>query len=376
MRRNGRAIALLVFLIFLGVTLGFLGGLGWPLLAQRGTQPPRPDAHPRPVTPRGELSSTEKQNIRIFQKASPSVAYITTLVDKEDFFSFDVRRARQGTGSGFVWDDLGHIVTNYHVIQGADAAQVTLFDQSTYEARLVGGSAEKDLAVLRIGAPTSKLKPLPVGTSFDLAVGQEVYAIGNPFGLDQTLTTGIISALGREIESPDNLPIRDVIQTDAAINPGNSGGPLLDSSGRLIGVNAAIVSSSGSSAGVGFAIPVDTVNWVVPELISKGRITRPGLGITAASDSVGQRLGVEGVIILRTARGGPAEQAGLKPAKKDRSGRAVLGDVIVALGGEKVASTRDFYIALEKYHVGDMVKVTLLRDNRRLDVSVRLAEER
>ena len=160
-----------------------------------------------------------------------------------------------------------------------------------------------------------------------------------------------------------------MIQTDAAINPGNSGGPLLDSSGRLIGVNAAIVSSSGSSAGVGFAIPVDTVNWVVPELISKGRITRPGLGITAASDSVGQRLGVEGVIILRTARGGPAEQAGLKPAKKDRSGRAVLG-------GEKVASTRDFYIALEKYHVGDMVKVTLLRDNRRLDVSVRLAEER
>jgi S1-C subfamily serine protease len=376
MRRNGRAIALFVLLVFLGAALGFLGGLGWPLLAQRGTPPPRTDARPRPVTPRGELTASERQNIRIFQKASPSVAYITTLVDKEDFFSFDVRRARQGTGSGFVWDELGHIVTNYHVIQGADAAQVTLFDQSTYDARLVGGSAEKDLAVLRIGAPSSKLKPFPVGTSFDLAVGQEVYAIGNPFGLDQTLTNGIISALGREIESPDNLPIRDVIQTDAAINPGNSGGPLLDSSGRLIGVNAAIVSSSGSSAGVGFAIPVDTVNWVVPELISKGRIIRPGLGITAASDSVSQRLGVEGVAILRTTRGGPAEQAGLKPTKKDRNGRAVLGDVIVAIGGEKVTSTRDLYIALEKHRVGETVKVTLLRDKRRVDVSVRLAEER
>lgn len=376
MRHSGRTLALLVTPLLVGATLGFLGGLGRPLLAQRGGTPPKPNARPRPVTPRGELTPTEKQNIRIFQKASPTVAYITTLVDQEDFFSFDVRRTRQGTGSGFVWDDQGHIVTNYHVIQGADAAQVTLFDQSTYEARLVGSSPEKDLAVLRIGAPSSKLKPLPVGTSFDLAVGQEVFAIGNPFGLDQTLTTGIISALGREIESPDKLPIRDVIQTDAAINPGNSGGPLLDSSGRLIGVNTAILSPSGSNVGVGFAIPVDTVNWVVPELISKGRITRPGLGITPASESVSQRLRVEGVVFLRVAPGGPAEKAGLKPTKKDRNGRTVVGDVIVALAGEKVASGRDLYIALEKHRVGDSVKVTLLRDGRRTDVTVRLAEER
>lgn len=376
MRPKGSTIALLAPAIFVGVALGFFGGLRWPLLAQRGGAPPRQDARPRPVTPRGDLTATERQNIRIFQKASPTVAYITTLVDQEDFFSFDVRRARQGTGSGFVWDEQGHIVTNYHVIQGADAAQVTLFDQSTYGARLVGSAPEKDLAVLRIGAPSSKLKPLPVGTSFNLAVGQEVYAIGNPFGLDQTLTTGIISALGREIESPDKLPIRDVIQTDAAINPGNSGGPLLDSSGRLVGVNAAILSSSGSSAGVGFAIPVDTVNWVVPELISKGRIIRPGLGIQAASESVSQKLGVDGVVILRIDRGGPAERAGLKATKKDRNGRAQLGDVIVAVAGEKVASSRDLYLALEKHKVGDSVKVTLLRDGRRSDVTVRLAEEK
>ena len=230
-----------------------------------------PNAQPRPVVARGDLAEDEKSTIALFKQSSPSVVHITTMTVRQNRFTRDIQQIPQGTGSGFIWDKDGHIVTNYHVIQGADAARVTLADQSTYQARLVGAYPDKDLAVLIIDAKKDRLPPIPLGTSRDLEVGQKVFAIGNPFGLDHSLTTGVISAVGREIESVTHQPIKNVIQTDAAINPGNSGGPLLDSAGRLIGVNTAIYSPSGAYAGIGFAIPVDEVNSVVPRLIREGR---------------------------------------------------------------------------------------------------------
>jgi S1-C subfamily serine protease len=232
------------------------------------------NGEPRVVTARGDLAAEEKANIELFRQASPSVVYITVLSRRLDAFSLNVYEIPEGTGSGFIWDDQGHIITNFHVIRNAQAAQVTLADHSTYNAGLVGIAPNKDLAVLKIDAPKKLLRPLPIGTSHDLVVGQKTFAIGNPFGLDQTLTTGVVSALGREIRSATRQPIAGVIQTDAAINPGNSGGPLLDSAGRLIGVNTAIYSPSGAYAGIGFAIPVDTVNEVIPLLIRQGK-TKP-----------------------------------------------------------------------------------------------------
>jgi S1-C subfamily serine protease len=243
-----------------------------------------PRAAPRAVNPRGELLSDEKSTITLFRQASPSVVNITAIGVERDLFTLNLYQIPQGTGSGFVWDTNGDIITNFHVIQQADAAQVTLADQSNWKARIVGVAPDKDIAVLRIDAPANRLRPIPIGTSKDLQVGQSVFAIGNPFGLDQTLTTGVISALNREIESVTRRPIQGVIQSDAAINPGNSGGPLLDSAGRLIGVNTAIYSPSGTSAGIGFAIPVDIVNRIVPELIRSGKVTRPGLGIQIANE--------------------------------------------------------------------------------------------
>src|SRR6185369_5769617 len=248
-----------------------------------------------PVAP-GQLNEAERATVELFHNAAPSVVFITSLSVRRSAFRFNLTQIPRGTGSGFIWDDAGHIVTNFHVIQGGDAARVTLADQSTWDAKLVGTAPEKDLAVLKIEAPRDRLRPIPIGTASDLQVGQHVFAIGNPFGLDHTLTTGVISALGREIESAARTPIRDVIQTDAAINPGNSGGPLLDSSGRLIGVNTAIYSPSGSSAGIGFAIPVDVVNRVVPDLIKNGRVPVPGIGIVAADEAAATRIGAEGVV--------------------------------------------------------------------------------
>ncbi|MFN5049306.1 S1C family serine protease, partial [Roseateles sp.] len=293
---------------------------------------------PRPVTPRGPLEAAELNHIRVFKRASPSVVHITTLAYQRDFFSLNVSEVPRGTGSGFIWDEAGHIVTNFHVIQGANAAKVTLADQSSYDAELVGAFEDRDLAVLRIKAPRDKLLPIPLGASRDLQVGQQVYAIGNPFGLDQTLTTGIVSALNREIESMNRRSIRGAIQTDAAINPGNSGGPLLDSAGRLIGVNTSIYSPSGASAGIGFAIPVDEVNRVVPRLIKDGRFIRPALGVTAGSAQLAQALRLpKGVALVGVSEGGPADRAGLKPFRRDRSGRILAGDVITAVDGQTVA---------------------------------------
>jgi len=329
---------------------------------------------PRPVVARGDLAEDERSTIELFRHASPAVVFITTTQLSRDWFSLNVQEIPRGTGSGFVWDRQGHVVTNFHVIQGANRAQVTLADQSAWDAELVGAAPEKDLAVLRIEAPADKLPPIPVGRSSNLAVGQKVFAIGDPFGFDQTLTTGIISALGREIQSLARIPIRDVIQTDAAINPGNSGGPLLDSAGRLIGVNTAIYSPSGSYAGIGFAIPVDTVNWVVPELITNGRLVRPTLGVETATERIVANLGLEGALVLRVVPGSGAEEAGVRPTTRDRFGHIRLGDLIVAVDGETVTSGNELPLLLERRKAGDRVTVTVERDGDRSDLEVTLGE--
>jgi S1-C subfamily serine protease len=332
-----------------------------------------PSAQPRPVVARGELSEWEKTNIKIYKENRPSVVHITTLSVRSDALRLNVQEVPEGTGSGFIWDSNGHVVTNFHVIRGADAANVTLSDGTTYKARLVGGAPDHDLAVLHISAPASKLRPIQIGSSEKLQVGQAVYAIGNPFGLDQTLTTGIVSALGREIESVrKGVPLKNVIQTDAAINPGNSGGPLLDSAGLLIGVNTAIYSPSGSSAGIGFAIPVDEVNRVVPQLIRHGKVVRPGLGIQVASDAVAKQVGVNGVLVVRVAPGSAAEKAGLRSTTRDADGQLVLGDVITAVEGKPVTRTRELFELLGKHKTGDTVTIDVQRDGEALQIKVTL----
>jgi S1-C subfamily serine protease len=331
-----------------------------------------PRAAPRAVAPRGELSQGEKATIALFRQASPSVVHITTISVQRDLFTLNLYQIPEGTGSGFIWDNSGNIITNFHVIQNADAAQVTLSDQSNWKARRVGVAPDKDLAVLRIDAPANRLQPIAIGTSKDLQVGRSVFAIGNPFGLDQSLTTGVVSALGREIESVTRRPIQGVIQTDAAINPGNSGGPLLDSGGRLIGVNTAIYSPSGASAGIGFAIPVDTVNRIVPELIRSGRVTRPGIGIQIAEDQIAEKLGVTGVLVVDVIPGSTAAKAGIRPTRREGSGHVRLGDIITAIDGKKVESPNDLFLLLERYKVGDVVTITLLRDGKPVETRVAL----
>ncbi|WP_374562544.1 S1C family serine protease [Ideonella sp.] len=335
----------------------------------------RPDAAPRSIATRGPLSGDEQNNIAVFKAASPSVVNITALTVERDFFSLNVQQVPRGTGTGFVWDDRGHIVTNFHVIQGASAARVTLADQTSYRAELVGAFPDRDLAVLRIDAPKARLPALPIGTSRELQVGQRVFAIGNPFGLDQTLTTGIVSALGREIESATRRMIRGVIQTDAAINPGNSGGPLLDSAGRLVGVTTAIYSPSGASSGIGFAIPVDEVNRIVPRLIRDGRMVRPALGISGGPPSLTRSLELPtGVALVGVTSGGPAQRAGLEPFRRGRDGRVVQGDVITAVNDEAVTDLDDLLTALERYRPGDKVTLSLWRGGQTRKLAVTLGE--
>ena len=358
------------FLVFL--ILGMVASaLMWRFIADGATLLD-PRAIPRAVAPRGDLAPEEKSTISLFRQSSPSVVHITTIAVQRDLFTLNLYQIPEGTGSGFIWDTGGNIITNFHVIQNADAAQVTLADQSTWKARVVGVAPDKDLAVLRIDVPSNRLRPIPIGTSKDLQVGQKVFAIGNPFGLDQTLTTGVISALGREIESVTRRPIQGVIQSDAAINPGNSGGPLLDSAGRLIGVNTAIYSPSGASAGIGFAIPVDTVNRIVPELIRYGKVIRPGIGVQIAEEQLAERLGVSGVLVVDVLPGSAAAKAGIRPTRRERSGRVRLGDIIVAIDGKKVQSPNDLFLTLEKYRVGDVVDISLLRDGKTVGMKVKL----
>jgi S1-C subfamily serine protease len=329
----------------------------------------------REVTPRGPLSADELNNIAVFKNISPSVVHITTLGLATNLFTMDVTQVPRGTGTGIIWDEQGHIVTNYHVIQDANAARVTLADRSTWKAELVGAFPDRDLAVLRIKAPREKLKPILLGESHNLQVGQKVYAIGNPFGLDQTLTTGIVSALNREIKSATQRPIHRVIQTDAAINPGNSGGPLLDSAGRLIGLNTAIYSPSGAYAGIGFAIPVDVVRRIVPRLIRDGKFVRPAIGIQGASDDVRQALGLPpGVVIVGVERRSPASRAGISPFYRDEDGNIVMGDELIAINGSPITSDDELLSALEDHQAGDRITVTLLRNGKKLDKSIVLEQ--
>ena len=328
---------------------------------------------PRAVTPRGDLGEDEKATIKLFEETSPSVVFITTINLRRDFFSTNIYKMPAGTGSGFIWDSDGHIVTNYHVIKGADEAQITLWDQSTWDAKLVGVEPDKDLAVLKIKAPDDRLKPIKIGESKNLLVGQKAFAIGNPFGFDQTLTTGVISALGREIESVTRRPITGVIQTNAAINPGNSGGPLLDSAYRLIGINTAIYSPTGSYAGIGFAVPVDTINRIVPQLIEYGKVIKPGLGINIAPDSfVSTRLNTSGVLILNVIEGGGAEKAGLKATTQSANGKISLGDIIKKVEGKNVEDSTDLFRILDDKVVGDTVNVAVDRDGKDLNFEVTL----
>jgi S1-C subfamily serine protease len=356
-------------LLLMAAALVGLGFLALPALVQGRTE-----AQPRAVTPRGPLAADELAHIELFRKASPSVVHITSLGAQRDVFSMNVQQVPRGTGTGFVWDASGHIVTNFHVIQGANGAKVTLADQSTYDATLVGFFADRDLAVLKIEAPRERLPPLALGTSRDLQVGQRVYAIGNPFGLDQTLTIGIVSALNREIESFNNRTIRGVVQTDAAINPGNSGGPLLDSAGRLIGVNTQIASPSGASAGIGFAIPVDELNRIVPRLIRDGRFVRPALGVTAGPPQLQRALRLpKGVAVVQVGRNTPAARAGLQPFSRGSRGEVVMGDVITAINDEPVESLDDMLAALERRQPGEAVTLTVWREGRSRNVETRLA---
>ncbi len=320
------------------------------------------------------LLPDEKNTIAVFQEAAPSVVFITNSALQLDYFSMDVMEIPQGSGSGFIWDSKGHVVTNYHVIANANSLSVALSDGSTFPATVVGAEPSKDLAVLKIQAPESKLKPVTAGRSERLVVGQKVIAIGNPFGLDQTLTVGVVSALGRQIQSANRRTIHDVIQTDAAINPGNSGGPLLDSQGRLIGVNTAIVSPSGAYAGIGFAVPVNTVRQIVPQLIQYGKVIRPGLGVTVVSDSVARRLDVEGVIIGEVPEGSEAQQAGLQGINRNWRGELSLGDVVTHINEDRITNTDELANALEQHKVGDTVTVKLLRDGKESSIRLRLVQ--
>ena len=318
----------------------------------------------RPIAPRADLAGSEQATIARFEEASPSVVFITSvrLEQRQTFFGrLNIHKIPSGTGTGFIWNDQGHIVTNLHVIQGASEAQVTLSDQSVWDAKVVGYEADKDIAVLKIDAPKSALRPLQIGLSSDLRVGQSVLAIGNPFGLDQTLTTGVISGLGREIESVSQRPIQDVIQTDAAINPGNSGGPLLDSSGRLIGVNTAIYSPSGSSAGIGFAVPVDAVNRIVPQIIKFGRAIKPILGVRFVPDYRARQHGIDGIIIEDVERGTGAAAAGIEGLLTDRRGNSFIRDYITGIEGQDVSDQNSLFRILDRFKVGDKVTLTVER---------------
>lgn len=368
--RDGRNV-MRSTLVWFGILAVEMLLLAAPAEAQR----PRvldPDMAPRSVAERGPLSAEETRTIELFRKASPSVVHIETFRRRRSFFSFDIETIPQGSGSGIIWDASGYIVTNYHVIQNAESARITLSDTTSWEAALVGTEPAKDIAVLKIVAAEREFAPIRIGASDDLLVGQSVYAIGNPFGLDQTLTTGVISGLGRQIRSVVGLPITGVIQTDAAINPGNSGGPLLDSAGRLIGINTAILSPSGVSAGIGYAVPVDVANQIITQLIRYGRVIRPGLGVTLAPDHVVRALGERGLLVIDVPEGGLADIAGLKPLVLDRYRRIVRADWIIAVDGKPVNNSNELYLALDDKEVGDDVVVTVRRGDQAAKLRLKL----
>ena len=366
---------LLIFAIAMSVFVGLVIG-GFVLRKADITRPGSEGSfsNSAALADAANLLPDERNTVEVFQDEAPAVVFITNSAVRMDFFSMQATEVPQGSGSGFIWDKKGHIVTNYHVIADANSLSVTLSDGSSFPAQIVGAEPNKDVAVLKIKAPESKLKAVRIGASDKLIVGQKVLAIGNPFGLDQTLTVGIVSALGRQILSPSDRKINDVIQTDAAINPGNSGGPLLDSQGRLIGVNTAIVSPSGAYAGIGFAVPVNIVKSIVPLLIEHGKVVRVGLGVSILPDNFAARLGIEGVIIGEVPTGSEAERGGLKGVERNEEGELILGDVIIGIDNQKVKSVDDLASTLEKNKVGDVVNVKILRNEKEMTLKVKLQE--
>tara|TARA_A100001011_G_scaffold149558_1_gene157797 strand:+ start:1037 stop:2176 length:1140 start_codon:yes stop_codon:yes gene_type:complete len=310
------------------------------------------------------FTNDEKNNTAIFEKASPSVVFVTNTKLRRQRFSLNVSEIPQGTGTGFIWDRSGIIVTNFHVVYRANKITITTHSNRSYEAKIIGAAPEKDIALLKIDTIEELLEPLPLGDSSALAVGRKVLAIGNPFGLDSTLTVGVVSALGREIKSLNQRTIRDVIQTDAAINPGNSGGPLLNSSGQIIGVNTAIRSPSGASAGIGFAIPINTLKNIVPQLIEHGKVVRPVMGVELLSDYWTKRLGARGVAIFSVIEGLPAERAGMVGVRYDKQGKIHLGDVLIDINGALVSDEDTLLEQLEKFEPGDKIEVTTTRNEK------------
>ncbi len=332
--------------------------------AQKGAVP-----EPRAVAPRGPLMPQEQALASLFETAAPSVAYITTeRLARTGLFTAEVA---QGAGSGFVWDAHGHVVTNFHVIAGARSVSVSLDAGKPMDAKVVGFAEDYDLAVVKLVEPPKNLKPIPLGTSRELRIGQSVYAIGNPFGLTRTLTTGIVSALDRHLPTSEYREIAGAIQTDAAINPGNSGGPLLDSAGRLIGVNTAIRSTSGASAGVGLAIPVDLVNRIVPQLIARGKAPLPGIGIRAVDPNLAARAGFTGVVVAQVVAGSPAAKAGLVGVDR-KSGD--VGDVIVAVNGRPVEAMGTFAAELDRAGIDNLAELTVVRDGKERKVKVKVID--
>lgn len=333
------------------------------------------DAVPRPVTARGELAADEKATIELFEMSRSSVVFITTKTQVQDFWSRNTFSVPRGSGSGFIWDENGHVVTNYHVIENASEATIKLANGKDYAAKLVGASQMHDIAVLKINISSNNSPPLPIGTSRDLKVGQKVYAIGNPFGLDWTLTNGIVSALNRSLTEENGATVEHLIQTNAAINPGNSGGPLLDSAGRLIGINTAIYSPSGANAGIGFAVPVDTINRVVPQLIRNGKYTRPALGIEI-DENINERLaaiiGIKGIVILKVPSGTTAYSAGLQGVTVLQNGNIIPGDIITAIEGKPVDSVGKLGALLDDFKVGNKVRITVSRKGVSREVQVLL----
>lgn len=314
----------------------------------------------------------EQNTVDIFDNAGPGTVFVTQNQIVRDRYTMRATEVPSGSGSGFIWDTDGHIITNYHVIDGSSHLTVTLYNQKTYPAKLVGGEPKKDIAVLKIDAPTDELTPIPrPDDTYELAVGQKAIAIGNPFGLDHTITTGIISAMGRDQLGYGGVTIRDMIQTDASINPGNSGGPLLDSSGQLIGMNTMIFSKSGASAGIGFAVPFSTIKRVVPQIIRTGKAQQIGLGISILPDAIARRNGIQGVIVRQVANNSPAARAGLRGVEQNYRG-TYIGDVIVGIDDKKVTNYDTLYNALDTHQPGDTIQVKIRREGKIISLPVEL----
>jgi S1-C subfamily serine protease len=378
------SVALLSATLAVGLTGACAWGYRqWPTAQAAGGETAVEKATPAasrrlPIVPDAVAAGDERNNIEVYRAAAPGVVFITTSAAPSRKPMFEEDDDREGAGSGVLIDDQGHILTNEHVVAGAQRVTVKLSGEQTYSARVVGTDPDTDLAVLKIDAPCEQLAAIPMGNSEQLVVGQKVLAIGNPFGLDRTLTTGVISGLQRPIQTRNRRMIEGAIQTDASINPGNSGGPLLDSQGRLIGINTMIYSPSGGSVGVGFAIPVNIAKRIVPQLMSAGRVNRPrlGIGVRAISELRGQvRLPVaEGLVVMQVAPGSPAAAAGLRGLQQDDYGQVLLGDIIVAVDGQAVKEQEDLMRAVEQHQIGDEVEVEVLRGRQNVTLTMRLSE--